>query len=131
MNLFKTDLDKLKYSYYNPNNCEIIKFHSSVKFNLYGIGTTKNINIPKIEMFKRNKILENKIIFKEYDNDKRLSIFIFAPNPTEIEEDIEYSIVFKEIKGSFYLDACEQYNESSKMKISSSNSKTILVCLIV
>ena len=131
LNLFKTDLDKLKYFYYNHNNYENIKFISSVQFNLYGIGTTKNSRNPKIEIFKGNKIIENTLTFKEYDNDKRLSIFKFDPNPLEIEKDIEYSIVFKEIKGFFYLDGSEQYNENSKIKISSSNSETILVCLIV
>ena len=133
LNLFKYDLDKLVFSKNNPNDIETIKFESSVDFKLFGIGIPilkAGFIFIKAEIYEGNTLLDNKIKYHDDDKDKRLSIGIFT-NPVKIKKDIEYTLVIKEIKGLLFIDEDKQYNENSKIKISSSNLGTILACLII
>lgn len=135
LNLYKTDLEKLGKISLNPNYFETIKFKSSINFNLSGIGVTminsEDSDSIKVNLYKENNLIEDKIYFTEYDEGKRIKIGLFNSYPIKIESDTEYSIVLKGIKHLLYIDRSEKYNENSKIQISSSNSKTNLACLIV
>lgn len=135
LNVFKHDLENLKLFGNNPNNCETVKFISTINFNLYGIGITilnkRNCQSINIEIFKENTILKKKINFLEKYEEKPLSIGIFDSNPIQIESNIEYYIKLKNIGCLPYYEHNGAYNENSKVKIISSNSKTVLICLIV
>ena len=135
LNLFKNNLDKLSLFNENPNDFETIKFKSSVDFNLSGIGVvmmdSEDSDLINVKLFKGNKLIEDKIYFTEYDEEKKIKIGIFKSYPLEVERDTEYSIVLNGIQDLLCVNILEKYNENSKIQISSSNSKTNLACLIV
>ena len=134
LNLFRYDLEKINFAGSNPKNFEIVKFKSSVNFDLYGIGVTelndKETENLEVSIYKGNSLLMNKIEFSQIDEKKSLSIGLFS-NPIKIESKIEYSIKFKGIYGLSCIANYEEYNQNSKINIGSSNFKTILACLII
>ena len=130
LNLFQNDLKDLKFSENNPNSSETIVINSSVNFNLLGIGIPKiseeKLDFIKVEICKGIFSLKiNK--FEKYNN---MTICILE-KPLIIESNKDYSIEIKGIKEFDYINKEEQYNNKSKIGISSNNSETVLLCLII
>ena len=82
LNLFKNNLDKLSLFNENPNDFETIKFKSSVDFNLSGIGVvmmdSEDSDSINVKLFKGNKLIEDKIYFTEYDEEKKIKIVFLS-----------------------------------------------------
>ena len=133
LNLFKCELKNLSYCENNPNSSERIKIESSVNFKLVGFGIPriKKVDLAniKFKFYKGNKIIKNGI---EYFNEKDFfCILPFASNPIEVESNTEYFIEFEGIGGLSYICDEEEYNDNSKIKITSNNRETFLSCLII
>ena len=132
LNLFQNNLKEIKFSENNPNNFEKIRLKSSIDFNMSGIGIPKipekKQNSIEIKIYKGNSLLEEITKFNNYDN---LLIGMFNSKEIKIEKNIEYSIEINGIIGLDYINNEEVYNDKTKIEISSNNSDTELVCLIV
>ena len=135
INLFKNELDDLKFSENNPNYFETLKLKSSINFNLKGIGLPKfgdiENNAVEVKIYKGNVLLGEITKFQNFDN---LSVGYFKSTDSdfiEVESDTEYSLIIKGIKNMDYVSNEEEYNDKTKIQIYSSNWETILVCLVI
>ena len=135
LNLFKSDLEALKFRRRNPNKVEKIKFESSVEFDLIGIGIPElsQLELKKVNVaiYKGTNLLDNNITFENSYENESLSIGVFKKNPIKIEANAKYTLIISNIENLEYISVYEEYNENSKIKIYSNNSKTILACLII
>ena len=134
LNLFQDELDTLDYEEGNPNELENIILKSSYNFDLLGIGipilNNENEKLIKIKVYKEDYLLESEIRFST-DSQKRLSKLIFNTKPINIECEVEYRIEINGIYGLPFISYLEPYNKNSKIKINSSNTETVLACLII
>lgn len=132
LNLFKNNLNELKFSQNNPNNNEEIKIKSSINFNLLGIGIPKILNYEdrfiEVNIYKEGTLLET---IKDFENKDNLSLGIIKNEPIEIENNKEYTIELKGIDNLEYISNEEEFNDNSKIIINSNNPETILACLII
>ena len=135
INLFKNNINDLKFSENNPNYLETIKFKSSIDFNLKGIGLPKisdiENNLVEAKIYKGDELLGEITSFGNYDN---LSIGYLYSTDSElikIEKDVEYSLDIKGINNLDYVSDEEEYNGESKIQIFSSNAETSLVCFVI
>ena len=131
LNLFENELKDLKFIEKNPNYFETNKLKSSINYNLIGIGIPKIVEENKdsieVKIYKGDKLLEKITKFEDNEN---LSIGIFD-NKLEIQNDQAYSIQFKGLTNSFYINNKESYNDRTEIKLISSNENSILLCLII
>ena len=134
LNLFQGEFETLYYKGGNPNKLENIILKSSYNFDLLGIGipilNNQNEKSIKIKVYKEDYLLESEIRFST-DSQKRLSKLIFNTKPINIESEVEYRIEINGIYGLPFISNFELYNKNSKIKINSSNSETMLACLII
>ena len=132
VNLFQNELKELKFKENNPNEKEIIKIRSSIDFNIFGIALPK---IPENEGndIEMNLISDNIILNKieKFENYENLSIGLFNTNKIKINKNTDYLIEIKGIKNLDYIRNDEEYNENTKLEISSNNQETILAALII
>ena len=134
LNLYKSILNELKISQYNPNDNEIIKFKSLTDFNLCGVGIPNNLNGEEnsiaINVYtgKNNNRWQMLTTFEQKEN---LSLGIFKSNKIHIKANEEYTIEFKGIRDLNYISNDEEYNKNSKITINSNNAETILACLLI
>ena len=133
-NLFQDELETLDYEEGNPNKLENIILKCSYNFDLLGIGipilNNENEKSIKIKVYKEDYLLESEIRFST-DSQKRLSKLIFNTKPINIECEVEYRIEINGIYGLPFISNLEPYNKNSKIKINSSNTETVLACLII
>ena len=100
-------------------------------FNLLGIGIPKileeNKDSIEAKIYHGNELLETIMKFEDKEN---LSLGILE-NTIEIVKDEEYTIQFKGLTNSFFINNKESYNYRTKIEIISSNENSILACLII
>ena len=131
LNLFKNNMNELKFSKNNPNTNEKVNMKSHINFDLYGIGIPKiidnNSNSLKISIYEGNSLLGE---ITEFENKDNLTLGIFHSSPIPIQNSHEYIIELNGIDNLDYINDEENYNDNSKIDIESSNTETILACLI-
>jgi len=131
VNLFENELKELKFDKNNPNEKETITIRSSINFNISGIALPKipenEGNTIKINLTSDNSILGKITSFENYEN---LSIGLFE-NLIEINKNTDYFIEIKGIENLDYISNDEEYNENTKLEISSDNQETILAALFI
>ena len=88
----------------------------------------KKKNSIEIKIYKGNSLLEEITKLSNYDN---LTIGMFNSKKIKIEKNIEYSLEINGIIGLDYINNEEVYNDKTKIEVSSNNSDTELVCLIL
>ena len=134
INLFENELKELKFKKNNPNEKEIIKIRSSINFNLSGIALPKITedegNEIEINLTSNNSILSKITTFENYNNYENLSIGLFE-NIIEIKKNTDYFIEIIGIKNLDYICNDEEYNENTKLEISSNKKETILAALFI
>ena len=84
-----------------------------------------------MKIYEGNALLGEVIRFENFDNLSKGYFKLTDSDFLEVESDKEYSIVIKGIKNIDYVSNEEEYNDKTKIQISSCNSETSLVCLAI